>query len=166
MSHPHASIKLVVGLGNPGSQYVYTWHNLGFLVLDHLMSTQRDMWHTKADFQTKEISYNTQNIHLLKPLRYMNLSGEVLGPFAQKKGILGTHTVVVHDEVDLPVGTVRLKWGGGSGGHRGLENIIAHWGRDFYRLRVGVGKDAILSTADHVLRKQPRSVIEPLALKA
>lgn len=147
---------LVVGLGNPGSKYEGTRHNVGFEVVELLADKAR------AEFSEKKWKARVAkgrvgevDVLILEPQTFMNLSGESVGP-ALGFYKLGTGAlIVVHDEVDLPVGTVKLKKGGGHGGHNGLRSLIQHLpDPDFIRLRIGVGRPPPeWDTADHVLSK-------------
>lgn len=147
---------LVVGLGNPGPKYQGTRHNVGFEVVELLADA------AGAEFSEKKWKARVakgrvagHDVLILEPQTFMNLSGESVGP-ALGFYKLGTEAlIVVHDEVDLPVGTVRLKKGGGPGGHNGLRSLIQHLpDPDFIRLRIGVGRPPPeWDTADYVLSK-------------
>ena len=161
-------MKLVVGLGNPGSQYVWTWHNLGFLVLDHVLSRRPDFreYREKDKAMLASVSIGSKEVWFMKPQTFMNLSGEALPKFVRSHGIEPQEAVVVHDEIDLEEGRVQLKKGGGSAGHRGLESIFQYWSRDFYRLRIGIGKPQGTDAPDHVLGKVPKARIVPIVERA
>ncbi len=152
-------IRLVVGLGNPGAKYQGTRHNTGFDFVDALLSPGMAF---KADSRFKsdlaEISLAGRKVHLLKPRTFMNLSGDAVGGFARYYKIDAENILVAHDELDLPPGVLRLKKGGGSGGHRGLNDIIAKLGsRDFYRLRIGIGHPgSAAQVSGFVLQKAPK----------
>lgn len=128
---------LVVGLGNPGREYAETRHNIGFMVADELARRWKaGSWKTKFGGEIAQ----TNNIVLLKPQEYMNVSGQAVGRVQQFYKIDAEHTIVVHDEIDLPFGKLRVKVGGGHGGHNGLRSIIQNIGDAFLRVRCGVGK--------------------------
>lgn len=115
---------LVVGLGNPGAQYAGNRHNVGYMVLDELERTG-----------------GVDGAHLLKPGTFMNTSGEAVAPATQRLGLSPERVIVVHDELDLPAGTVRVKLGGNENGHNGLKSLTQHLGtRDYPRVRVGIGR--------------------------
>ncbi|SJM96438.1 aminoacyl-tRNA hydrolase [Crenothrix polyspora] len=136
-------IKLVVGLGNPGRQYEKTRHNAGFLFLDRLAAGCGGVWLKEARFQAlfTEGFFGAHKCMLLKPETFMNRSGYSVGKVARYYKLLPEEILVVHDELDFDVGVVRLKKDGGHAGHNGLRDIIAQLGsRDFYRLRIGVGR--------------------------
>jgi len=132
-------IKIIIGLGNPGPQYRYTRHNIGFLVLDALADAEHASWHKKADREIAEITINNHTIMLIKPLTFMNSSGKVI-PSLLKQGIKAENIVVVHDELEKPFGKIEFKTGGGHRGHNGLRSIMEFCGADFTRLRCGIGR--------------------------
>lgn len=135
-------IRLIVGLGNPGREYASTRHNAGFWWLDEFVRQQNATFKTDSKFHglVAKISVQSHEICLLKPQTFMNLSGRAVGALAQFYKILPAEILVVHDELDLPPGHIKLKLGGGHGGHNGLKDIIAYLGnKDFWRLRIGVG---------------------------
>jgi len=133
---------LIVGLGNPGKEYVGTRHNVGFAVLDILAARYGASWRTgKQRALVTKFSYAGKTLFFAKPQTYMNVSGESV------KALLRFHEtdlqdlLVVYDELDLPLGTVRLKQGGGTAGHKGVGSVLALCGGpDFARVRVGIGK--------------------------
>ena len=137
---------LVVGLGNPGPKYERNRHNIGFRVVDELASRGGlPAWSKKLGGETTSGLVATpkgrEQAVLLKPMEYMNLSGFAVQRTAQFHKIEPEKILVVHDEIDLPFGVVRLKSGGGHGGHNGLRSIIEQLGNKFARVRVGVGRD-------------------------
>jgi len=148
---------LVVGLGNPGREYTATRHNVGFDVVDLLASRHGGRLRAgKERAMVDEVRIDGQRVALAEPTTFMNLSGESVAPLVRRYGIadLG-RLVVVHDELDLPVGEVRLKSGGGLAGHNGLRSIRQHLhSADFVRVRIGVGRPPSAGQgADHVLSK-------------
>ena len=141
---------LFVGLGNPGTQYEETRHNIGFRVIDKLIddSGARDI--SKTSFQGK--LSRSANTFFLKPTTFMNLSGKSLIAVKNFFKIELEDVIVIHDDIDLPFGAVRFKKGGGHGGHNGLKSIDALLGKEYIRVRVGVGKPEHKSqVADYVL---------------
>jgi len=160
-------IKLIVGLGNPGQQYQRTRHNAGFLLLDRVASFYGAHWQTGRDFQSllSEFFLQGQKIVLQKPQLYMNKSGLPVASLAKYYKIQPEEILVVHDELDFDEGIVRLKKGGGHAGHNGLRNIILHLGsRDFYRLRVGIGRPVTQQkVADYVLSAPSRESEDKIA---
>jgi len=127
---------LIVGLGNPGSNYETTRHNIGFMVIEELIKKFNANKLSSSSFKGE--LYKFQNHFLLKPLTFMNLSGESI--VAVKKFYKIDEVVVIHDDLDLPFGTLRFKIGGGHGGHNGLKSTDEKIGRDYIRVRVGIGK--------------------------
>ena len=151
------SIKLIVGLGNPSKEYEQTRHNAGFWFIDELawqwkVSLKEDK---KYFGEVARVSRAEGDVWLLKPLTIMNLSGKAVGALAQFYKIKPEEILAVHDELDIPCGRIRLKRGGGNGGHNGLKDIQAKLGTaDFYRLRLGIdhpGDKALVSA--YVLNK-------------
>ncbi len=136
------SIKLIVGLGNPGQKYAQTRHNVGFWFVDALCEKYNLQLKEQKKFfgLTNKVSIASHELWLLKPQTFMNLSGKSVVALASFYKIKTDEMLVVYDELDLPVGSAKLKKGGGHGGHNGLRDIIAMTGNnDFYRLRLGIG---------------------------
>ena len=132
---------LVVGLGNPGDKYENTRHNVGFLVADQLGErTDLPIQRLKFKALTNTAVLGGQGALLMKPVTYMNLSGEAVGEAARFYKLDAAHVLIISDDVDLPLGKLRIRTGGSAGGHNGLKSIIRHLGTDqFPRLKVGVG---------------------------
>lgn len=132
---------IIAGLGNPGPQYEHTRHNVGYWWLDQLAQDAGLSFKTENRFHGQLAQYHqgTQKVHLIKPLTFMNRSGQAVGALAQFFKIPPENILVIHDELDLPAGTVRLKRNGGHGGHNGLRDIVSHLGsKDFLRVRLGI----------------------------
>jgi PTH1 family peptidyl-tRNA hydrolase len=134
-------IQLVAGLGNPGKEYAQTRHNAGFWLVDELAQRHGGSWRREPRFDAElsRVRVAGTELWLVKPQAYMNRSGGVTAAVANFYKIPAASVLVVHDELDLLPGVVRLKQGGGSGGHNGLKDLIAHLGEDFWRLRLGIG---------------------------
>lgn len=132
---------LIVGLGNPGDKYENTRHNVGFLVADELGERGRfPIQRLKHHALTAAASIGGQGALVMKPTTFMNLSGEAVGEAARFYKLAPDHVLVISDDVDLPLGKLRIRTGGSAGGHNGLKSIIQHLGSDqFPRLKVGVG---------------------------
>lgn len=132
-------MTLIVGLGNPDLQYKNNRHNVGFMVVDGLIDGQTSCEKiTKTNFKGE--LFKAPSMLLLKPSTYMNLSGESVR--AVSDYFKPDHVIVIHDDLDLPFGTLRFKIGGGHGGHNGLRSIDAHIGVEYMRVRIGIGKPA------------------------
>ncbi len=161
-------IRLIVGLGNPGEKYQRTRHNAGYWWVDAIADRKRASWKKETKFSgwTARVEEGGREFLLLKPSTYMNESGRSVSALMRFFKIEPGHLLVVHDELDLPPGVVKLKRGGGTGGHNGLEDIVDALGtKDFWRLRVGIGhpghKDLV---ADYVLdraRRAEQDAIDP-----
>lgn len=133
--------QLVVGVGNPGTEYAQTRHNVAWMVLDTLSALNQSSWKTKFKGYYTEGSHRGQKFYALKPQTFMNLSGESVQPLAAFFKIPPEQILVVHDELDIPFGQVHFKMGGGFAGHNGLKSIAACLGTDqFARMRVGIGR--------------------------
>jgi PTH1 family peptidyl-tRNA hydrolase len=136
-----ADVELVVGLGNPGADYVMTRHNAGFWLVDLMARQYGATFKSERKFQGELARTNVEgrDVRLFKPMTYMNRSGIAVQSVAAYLKLMPSQILVVHDDLDLPAGTVRLKVGGGHGGHNGLRDLIRHLGADFRRLRIGIG---------------------------
>jgi len=153
-------LRLIVGLGNPGPEHQSTRHNAGFWFVDLLAQRHggefRD--YRKYSGETARVSIGGEEIVLLKPTTYMNRSGLSIRQVSDFYKIAADGILVAHDELDLPVGSVRLKQAGGHGGHNGLRDTIAHIGESFWRLRLGIGHPSNKTDViDYVLTRAPRS---------
>lgn len=150
------SIRIVCGLGNPGEQYALTRHNAGFCTVDVLAERYgARYWKSQAGCLTTTVRVDGQDVVLAKPQGYMNTSGGPLSKLMRELRVQPEAVLVVHDEVDLPAGEVRYKFGGGLNAHNGLRSIKAKLGTaDFARVRVGIGRPpGKMSVADWALRK-------------
>jgi PTH1 family peptidyl-tRNA hydrolase len=164
MSEP---FKLIVGLGNPGREYEATRHNAGFWWVDELARSHNVNFKADSKFHglVAKVNLHGHEVHLLKPQTFMNVSGRSVGAVAQFYKIEPAQILVVHDELDLPPGSAKLKLGGGHGGHNGLKDIIAHLGtKDFWRLRLGIGhpgeRDQVVNYVLNAPRKEEQGLIE------
>ena len=159
-------IRVIVGLGNPGKEYERTRHNAGYWWVDAIAEAKRAAWKRETKFSgwTTRIEEGGRDFWLLKPATYMNESGRSVAALLRFYRIEPANMLVVHDELDLPPGTVKLKKGGGTGGHNGLTDIVeALDTKEFWRLRIGIGhpghKDLV---ADYVLDKARRAEQEAI----
>ena len=134
-------MKLIVGLGNPGKEYETTKHNVGFMVIDELARRWNvSLWQEDKKGLIAQANVNGEKILLLKPQTYMNLSGESVGPVMNWYKLAGEDVYVIYDDMDLPVGKLRIRKNGSAGGHNGIKSILAHACDDFIRFRVGIGR--------------------------
>ena len=150
-----AVVKAIVGLGNPGAQYKGTRHNVGFAVLDELARRASvEFESAPADALMARWRRTDEPVLLVKPLTYMNLSGQAVGEMSRYFKIEPVDLLIVVDEVQLPLGKLRARARGSAGGHNGLKSVIAHLGDNYGRLRLGVGRgDSRRDLADHVLAR-------------
>lgn len=150
------NIQLLIGLGNPGRKYKETRHNVGFVILDELAKVNGfEINKKKFKGRYSLVELFDRKICCIKPQNFMNLSGEVVDSFLNFYKALPAEMLVVHDDIDLPLGTLRLSFGSGHAGHNGIRSIHDWiYTKDFYRLRVGVGRPpANVDSADYVLGK-------------
>jgi PTH1 family peptidyl-tRNA hydrolase len=135
-------MKLIVGLGNPGFLYARNRHNIGFMSVGQLARVHKIRFDKKqGQARTGIGSIAGQRVVLARPQTFMNASGESVVALLRKLNVKPADLIVIHDDLDLPVGKIRLRFGGSSGGHKGIDSIIARTGtRDFYRVRVGIGR--------------------------
>ncbi len=170
-------MKVIAGLGNPGAQYANTPHSIGFEVVDAIAREIGAEWKASVSFKGELASgmFVGQKVLLLKPMTYMNLSGDSVAPVVRYHNATPADLLVISDDIDLPVGRLRIRVGGSAGGHNGLKSIIERVGTPaFTRLRVGVGRDAHdrSEVIGHVLGKfdpAKRAVMDqvvPAAVKA
>lgn len=151
-------LSLIVGLGNPGSEYAQTRHNAGFWYVQQLAEKYHIPLKTDARFLgiSGRGTIEGQDVRLLLPSTFMNRSGQSVAPFVKFYQIPINQILIAHDELDMPAGHIRLKSGGGHGGHNGLRDIVPHIGADFHRLRIGIGHPGSREkVTSHVLGKAP-----------
>ena len=142
-------IMLWVGLGNPGTSYAKNRHNVGFMALDKIASDYSfSEWCIKGQSASCEGRIGTDKIRLLKPLSFMNRSGLPVTSLAQYYSVPAEQVIVFHDDIDLEAGRLRVKQGGGHGGHNGLRDIDRHLGKNYWRVRIGVGRPEIKTDVD------------------
>lgn len=153
----------IIGLGNPGFKYEKTRHNIGFIALDYIFKAL-----SSTKFLPKYsglISYGTiedKNFNLFKPLTFMNLSGKAVYQLKKDANLENKNIVVLYDDVDLPLGTLRIRAKGSSGGHNGIKSLIESIGEDFIRFRIGIGKPSI-DSKDYVLENFKKSELEQIS---
>ena len=159
-------MKLVVGLGNPGKEYDKTRHNVGFMVIDNYichLNISDTMWKKKFNSLYLQTDINGEKVILMKPLTYMNLSGQAVKEVVDYFKINVSDVLVISDDLDLFVGNFKLKGAGSSGGHNGLKNIASCLGTEkFKRLKVGISKNNSIDIKDYVLGKISKEELDTL----
>ncbi len=154
-------MKMIVGLGNPGKEYELTRHNIGFMVIDNYAKEYKASFKKKYNGLYTKIYHNGEYIILLKPLLYMNLSGIVVAKFAKFFKIEAKDILIIHDDLDMPVGKIKIKFNSSSGGHNGIKNIIENLGTsEFTHFKIGIGNDKNKETKDYVLGKFNKEEIQ------
>ena len=155
-------IRIIAGLGNPEDKYERTLHNVGFWFVDALARKYGGHFRLEKKFDAEccRISLHDEDVWLVKPQSYMNNSGSPIRGLLDYYRLQPNEMLVAHDEIDLPPGTVRLKHGGGHGGHNGLRDIIRHCGAEFLRLRLGVGHPGDKEQVTNYVLKRGSSDIE------
>ncbi len=159
---------LIVGLGNPGKEYENTRHNVGFMFAD-LLSRRYEFHHSKARFKSEisEGMIGGKKVLLQKPLTYMNLSGNAVLQAADFFKVPIENIIVIHDDLDLALGKIRVKTGGGAGGHNGLKDIDARLGKEYMRIRIGIGhpgdRDAVSAYVLSRFSPDDRQIIDEIA---
>jgi PTH1 family peptidyl-tRNA hydrolase len=152
-----APVRLVVGLGNPGAEYTETRHNAGFWFCERLAEALGLRFTPEARFHGLAAKTRSAGAWLLMPQTFMNRSGQSIGALARFYRITPAEILVVHDELDIPPGQLRLKFGGGLGGHNGLKDTSAHLGtNDYWRLRIGIGHPGDRNEVVNFVLKPPR----------
>ena len=160
-------LTMIAGLGNPEERYERTLHNAGFWFVDELARRARlsFKYEKRFDAEICKINVEGSDVWLVKPQSYMNLSGGPIRAMLDYYRLSVEQLLVAHDEIDLPPGTVRLKQGGGHGGHNGMRDVIQHCGRDFLRLRLGVGHPGQKDKVTGYVLKKASSDVEAAILK-
>ncbi|KAA3513332.1 aminoacyl-tRNA hydrolase [Agrobacterium rosae] len=158
---------IIAGLGNPGTQYASNRHNIGFMAVDALQRLPSfSPWSKKFKAEISEGEIAEEKVLLMKPLTFMNLSGESVGEAMRFYKVKTSDIIAIHDELDLVAGRARIKIGGGHGGHNGLKSIDAHCGKDYRRLRLGIGhpgdKDRVNGHVLGDFAKSDKIWLEPL----
>lgn len=149
-------MKLIVGLGNPGNEYKNTRHNIGFNVLDFIALKKGISFSNNKKFNALECNtiINGEKVILIKPLSYMNLSGNVVRKYCSFYNIDSHDIMVIQDDLDMPLGKIRVLFNSSSGGHNGIKNIEENLGtREYTRLKIGISKNTDIDTKDYVLGK-------------
>ena len=159
-------MKLIVGLGNPGCEYENTRHNIGFIFIDKFAEFNKVEFKEKFNGMYAKLKINNQDVILLKPLTYMNLSGECVIKYVKYFKIRPENILVIHDDLDMEVGKIKLKEIGSSGGHNGIKNIIFKLKTEnFKRLKIGIGKNKLIPTDKYEIGKFSEKELEILKNK-
>ena len=157
-------MKLIVGLGNPGKEYENTRHNIGFMVIDNYLKNEK--FKTKFNGMYLKKVINNEEVIFLKPLSYMNLSGEVVKKYVDYFKINLSDLLIISDDLDMPCFKIKLKYKGSSGGHNGLKNIIQNINtEEFKRLKIGISNNLNIDTKSYVLSKFNQEELEKLHKK-
>ncbi|CDA23579.1 peptidyl-tRNA hydrolase [Mycoplasma sp. CAG:611] len=157
-------MKLIVGLGNPGKEYENTRHNIGFMVIDNYLKNEK--FKTKFNGMYLKKVINNEEVIFLKPLSYMNLSGEVVKKYVNYFKINLSDLLIISDDLDMPCFKIKLKYKGSSGGHNGLKNIIQNINtEEFKRLKIGISNNLNIDTKSYVLSKFNQEELEKLHKK-
>lgn len=147
-------MKLIIGLGNPGIEYNNTRHNIGFFYIDLYAKKMNGNFKQKFQGEYVKFKINSEDVILLKPLTYMNLSGESVIKYVNYFKIKSEDILVIHDDLDMEFGKIKLKTNGSSGGHNGIKSIISCLNSEnFKRLKIGINKSKEMDTKDYVLGK-------------
>ncbi|EGO5822827.1 aminoacyl-tRNA hydrolase [Enterococcus faecalis] len=160
-------MKVIVGLGNPGSKYKETKHNIGFITLDEIAYRQNVSFNnSNFEADIAEFFIGTEKVLLVKPLTFMNESGRSVGPLLTYFGVDEEDLIVIYDDLDLEVGKIRLRQKGSAGGHNGIKSLIAHLGTNvFPRIKIGIGRPSKNDTViHHVLSTFPKETHEEMLL--
>ncbi len=147
-------IKLIAGLGNPGDKYKGSRHNIGFDVIDKLADKLNNTWQNKYDRAFTEVRYSNEKLYLLKPYTFMNLSGKSVATVSNFYKIDINDIFIIHDEMNIPFNTLKIRHNGSAGGHNGLKSIIEYLGSNsFPRLKMGIGRETSKDVVSYVLGK-------------
>jgi PTH1 family peptidyl-tRNA hydrolase len=154
---------LIAGLGNPGKKYIYTRHNVGFLIIDKLLENLTYKNINNTNFQS--LCYKSDEVILSKPQTFMNSSGIAIYAIKRFYKIENQNIIIIHDDLDLPFGSIKFKLGGGNGGHNGLKSIDHYIGNNYIRVRVGIGKPQNKSEViNYVLKNFSQEELQKLNL--
>ncbi len=159
-------MKLIVGLGNPGEKYKKTRHNLGFLIMDYLAAGDKWKENKKANCLYLKKQIGLKEVEFIKPLTFMNNSGQAVNYIQKKHRLKPEDILIIHDEIDLPLGEIRIQQGRGAAGHKGVQSIINQLGtKDFIRMRIGIKPIKFRGLASEKLEAKPLIDTEKFVLK-
>ena len=147
-------MKLIVGLGNPGREYDNTRHNIGFMLLDYIFGEDKFNLNKKMNAMEYITNINGEKVVIIKPMTYMNLSGDAVSKYVNFYKLENSDVIVIQDDLDMELGRFKLMSNRGDGGHNGIKDIILKLGgRDFLRVKIGIGKSSLIDTKNYVLGK-------------
>jgi len=147
-------MKLVVGLGNPDSKYDNTRHNVGFMLLDYIFDSSNFVVNKKMNAMEYITNINGEKVVIIKPMTYMNLSGDAVSKYVNFYKLDVNDVIVIQDDLDMPLGNLKLLRNRGDGGHNGIKDIVLKLGsKNFLRVKIGIGKSSLVDTKDYVLGK-------------
>lgn len=147
-------MKLIVGLGNPDLKYENTRHNIGFMLLDYIFSKDSFILNKKMNAMEFITNINGEKVVVIKPITYMNLSGDAVSKYLNFYKLNVEDMMVIQDDLDMPLGNIKLFFNRGDGGHNGIKDIVLKTGsRNFLRVKIGIGKSILVDTKDYVLGK-------------
>lgn len=158
-------MKLIIGLGNPGEKYSNTRHNIGFMVLDSILKKLCiDKWKLEKNAKKAECIHKKEKIIFIKPQKYINLSGEVIKDYLNYYKIKPSDVLIIHDDMDLETGRIKLVQSGSSAGHNGLKNVEENLKtKEYKRIKIGIGKNKLKDVINHVLGKIDKKEEETIA---
>jgi PTH1 family peptidyl-tRNA hydrolase len=145
-------MKLIVGLGNPGNKYAFTRHNIGFMIIDYISNfLKTELKPGKGDWFGIDCNYNGEDIYLMKPTTFMNNSGTAVIDFILRNNIDIKDILVIYDDFQIPLGTIRVRTNGSDGGHNGISSVIYHLNTlEFARMRIGIGNDSFIHKEEYI----------------
>jgi PTH1 family peptidyl-tRNA hydrolase len=145
-------MKLIVGLGNPGNKYAITRHNIGFIIIDYIANfLQKELKAGKGDWYSIDCTYNNEPFYLMKPTTFMNNSGIAVLNFIVSNNIDLKDVLIIYDDFQLSLGTIRVRMKGSDGGHNGISSVIYHLNTlDFARMRIGIGNDDVINKDEYI----------------
>lgn len=162
-------MKLVVGLGNPSKEYENTRHNVGFMLLDYIFNNSNFVVNKKMNAMEYITNIDGEKVVIIKPMTYMNLSGDAVSKYVNFYKLDVSDVVVIQDDLDMPLGRVKLINNHGDGGHNGIKDIVLKLGsKSFLRLKIGIGKSDLIDTKDYVLgkfRNEDKEILDVVFLR-
>lgn len=162
-------MKLVVGLGNPDNKYDNTRHNVGFMLLDYIFGSSNFVVNKKMNAMEYITNINGEKVVIIKPMTYMNLSGNAVSKYVNFYKLEVSDIIVIQDDLDMPLGNIKLLCNRGDGGHNGIKDIVLKLGsKNFLRVKIGIGKSDMIDTIDYVLgkfRNEDKEILDEVFLR-